>query len=117
MVVDDDDAVCEGLKVVLEMDNYDVVTNHDAAMAVEAVKATPPGLIIIDFNMPGLNGTRATEIIRAIPSSLPIIGISAEAHREAEMLDAGVSAFLAKPLDMKNLTLTIGRLLKDGATV
>jgi len=111
MVVDDDDAVCEGLKVVLEMDDYDVVTNHDAAEAVQAVQAQPPGLMIIDFNMPGMSGGQATELIRSIPSGVPIIGISAESHRESEMLDAGASIFLAKPLDIAKLTDTISQLL------
>lgn len=111
LIVDDDIAVCEGLKVALELDDYNVHTSNDASAAVETVRGEPPALVIIDCNMPNMTGSRATELIRSIPSDVPIIGISAELHREEEMRAAGVTTFLPKPLDMDRLTRTIAQLL------
>ncbi len=111
LIVDDDVAVCEGLKVVLELEDFEVLTSGDAALAVRQVRDLSPALVVIDCNMPGMSGIQATELIRAVPSDVPIIGISAETRREEEMRKAGVSVFLPKPLDMARLTEIIGALL------
>ena len=112
LIVDDDVAVCDSLRVVLELNQYEVQTCRDARRAIAIIGATPVSLAIIDSNMPNLSGTRATELIRELPSEIPIIGISAEADREEEMRSAGANAFLAKPLDMDRLNQTIDDLLE-----
>jgi DNA-binding NtrC family response regulator len=115
LIVDDDVAVCEGLKVVLELAGHPVQTCGGAAEAIRAVRATEPALMVIDCNMPDMSGTRTTELIRAIPSEVPIIGISAEPRREVEMRLAGVTTFLPKPLGMERFTETVARLLGEAS--
>ena len=112
LIVDDDVAVCDSLKVVLELNDYDVHTCRDARRAIAIIGATPVSLAIIDSNMPNVSGARATELIRELSSEILIIGISAEANREEEMRSAGANAFLAKPLDMDRLNQTIDHLLE-----
>ena len=116
LIVDDDIAVCDSLKVVLELDDYEVRTCRDARRAVEMIEETPVSLAIIDSNMPNLSGARATELIRELPSEIPIIGMSAEPGKKAEMLRAGVDRFVPKPLDIGLLTELIRRLLKPAAS-
>lgn len=115
LIVDDDVAVCDGLKVALELNDYEVHTCRDANRAVELIGSQPVSLAIIDCNMPNLSGSRATQLIRDLPSEIPIIGISAEPDREDEMRQAGVSAFLPKPLEMSLLSRTIDELLEGHA--
>jgi DNA-binding NtrC family response regulator len=115
LIIDDDVAVCEGLRVVLELAGHMVQTSGNAAEAIRLVRSMDPALVVIDCNMPDMPGTRATELIRAIPNEAPIIGISAEPDREAEMRRAGVTIFLPKPLGMERFTETVARLLGEEA--
>ena len=104
LVADDDPAIVESVKVLLEDEGYSVDTTVDGR-TVHDVKENFPDLIILDIWMSGEDGS---EICRYLKSSgvtkhIPIIMISA--NRDASKLsqDAGADGFIAKPFDADDL--------------
>jgi signal transduction histidine kinase/DNA-binding response OmpR family regulator len=88
----------------------DVVTN--GREAVEAVLNTPYDVVLMDVQMPVMDGVRATRRIRALPSpagAVPIIALTADAISGAEerYRDAGMDAYLSKPLSPDSLVATL----------
>ena len=87
--------------------------------AVEMFSASPPGrfdLILMDLQMPVMNGYEATRAIRALPrpdaAVIPIVAMTANTFAEdvRRALDAGMDGHLAKPIDMDAVRETVAKL-------
>jgi CheY-like chemotaxis protein len=104
-------------KVVLAMlrkKGYAVDVAGDGLSAIETLHQKDYALVLMDVQMPGLDGLEATRRIRAMDrfKSLPIVAMTAHAmsgDRE-RCLAAGMNAYLAKPVDQRNLLRVIGEL-------
>ena len=95
---------------------------RDGAAALEALASTDYDLVLMDVEMPGMNGCDATRALRAPPSSvrnrvLPVIAMTANATRGDRdlFLAAGMSDYLAKPIDFAELRDVLDRWLPGGA--
>lgn len=96
---------------------YHIVTAENGIDAIEQAEIHHPHLIIMDIQMPGLNGLDAIRRIRAKPefASVPIIALTALAmpgDRE-RCLEAGANAYLAKPASLKGLAALMEELLQQ----
>lgn len=103
------------VKRLLEKEGYRVTVANDGAAAVECAAAQPPDLILMDVQMPRLDGLDAARRIRSDPrlASTPIIALTANAmpgDREL-YLSAGMNDYLAKPISNADLLATVGRWL------
>ncbi|MTJ07773.1 PAS domain S-box protein [Anabaena sp. UHCC 0204] len=101
----------------LEAKGYRIVLAKNGQEAIALTKSHLPDLILMDIQMPGMNGLEAMEQIRFIPNlaNLPIIALTALAmpgDRE-KCLTAGANDYLTKPLKLKHLANTIQRLLEE----
>jgi CheY-like chemotaxis protein len=90
------------------------VNAHDGVEAIEKAQETNPQIILMDIQMPALDGLEAIRRLRADPrfDSTPIIALTALAmpgDRE-RCLEAGASEYMSKPLSLKRLVKTINRL-------
>ena len=108
LVADDDPINCEMLVSMLEPLGFTVKTVHNGQEAVHEALAHPPDLILLDYQMPVMNGVEAARELRKLPSlrHTPVIGVSAaavkdhpDAHGFVKMLDD----FLPKPVDLEGL--------------
>ncbi len=116
LVVEDNhinQVVAEG---VLRRLGYDVVIAENGAVAVAAVADDPDGFaaVLMDCQMPVMDGFDATRAIRAVQSEgrrTPVIAMTAAAAADERLrcLDAGMDDFLAKPIDVPLLTSTLAR--------
>jgi signal transduction histidine kinase/CheY-like chemotaxis protein len=92
---------------VLARQGHSVVLVEDGQLAVEAARSTPFDLILMDVEMPGMDGLAATRAIRQSASfpAVPIIALTARAMRqdEVECRSAGMDGYLAKPIDINDL--------------
>jgi CheY-like chemotaxis protein len=79
-------------------------------MAMEAQRQNRPyDLILMDVQMPGLDGNEAARRLRANGISAPIVAVSAAAmeHNRRESLEAGCNDFLSKPVNLAQLVATV----------
>ncbi len=111
LAVDDIDLNLMLLQDMLEYYGATVVGAHSGAAAVEQV-AQQIGqfhLVLMDVNMPQMDGMAATQILHTFDPTLPVLAISANADKEAMLLyhQAGMSATLEKPFQEDLLVATI----------
>ncbi|HWA60258.1 MAG TPA: response regulator [Caulobacteraceae bacterium] len=101
---------------VLQEAGYSVDCVVNGAEAVEAVKSAAFDLIVMDVQMPKMDGLQATRAIRALggrPAATPILAMTANAMRsDREMcLEAGMDDFLSKPIDPEAFLRTVSRFM------
>ncbi|MFH1872721.1 MAG: ATP-binding protein [Pseudomonadota bacterium] len=107
LVVDDEPINLEIARIQLEAAGLVVHTAADGAEAVALARVTPYAAILMDMQMPTLNGLDATRRIRAMPAhrQTPVIAVTANAFAEdkASCLEAGMCDILVKPYDPEAL--------------
>ncbi|MBP8949819.1 MAG: response regulator, partial [Candidatus Promineofilum sp.] len=82
LVVEDDLALSDVVSFTLRRAGYEVMTAHDRLAAVEAFEQVPPDLILLDLNLPRLDGLGVCRKVRTV-SDVPIIILSVRAGDEA----------------------------------
>jgi signal transduction histidine kinase/DNA-binding NarL/FixJ family response regulator/CHASE3 domain sensor protein len=116
LVVDDVEANRRLLVDFLSPLGFNVVEADSGEACLQLAPALQPDLIAMDSVMPSMDGLEATRRLRLLPSleSVPIIAVSASASAadEQRCLAVGVNAFLPKPVDLEQLLLEVGRLLR-----
>ena len=115
MVVEDDADSRFMMKTLLEMKGYCVLEAESGEAAISTAEAERPGLILMDLQLPRLNGFAVTRYVRQhdLLRTIPIILISGHEpvqHRRLA-LAAGCNEFLHKPIDFGLLEETLSRLL------
>jgi two-component system cell cycle response regulator DivK len=104
------------IRRVLVAEGYDVHEASDAHGALDALKTLHPDLILMDINMPDMDGYTLTAHIRALPNLglIPIVALTANVMRgdRERSLEAGCDGYIQKPIDIDTLTQQIERFLK-----
>lgn len=105
LVVDDQPELLEMMNVGLQLAGYQVATAADGPAALQAAARTTPDLVILDFHMPGLNGTCLCASLHQIANQAPILLISgmATADEVHASLQAGAQEYLRKPFELNQL--------------
>jgi CheY-like chemotaxis protein len=116
LIADDNEQNRDVLSRRLQRRGFDVLLAHDGRAAVEMARAERPDLILMDMNMPQLDGWEATRQIKAQPevAGVPVIGLTAhalEGDRE-RALEAGCADYHTKPVDFPRLMAQIEALLQ-----
>jgi DNA-binding response OmpR family regulator len=111
LIVEDDPDARKVLSLILKLDGFEVVTAHDGAEAVRLMTAEPPGAVLLDVMMPGLDGYEVCRWIRANPGTahVPVIMLSGKNDPDslAQGKAAGADEYLAKPIKPSTLTKQI----------
>ena len=115
LVVEDEPVNCEVARCLLEEAGLQVQTAGDGRQAIDMATARPYAAILMDMQMPVVDGLEATRRIRALAghADTPIIAMTANvfADDRALCLDAGMSDFLAKPIQPAQLFSSLLRWL------
>jgi two-component system, NtrC family, response regulator AtoC len=111
-VVDDEQSIRDGLEVALS-DTYRVKTSATGEEALEAIKADPPDLVLLDIGLPGMNGIEVLREIRLLQPDSLIIMITAyqDVGTAVSAMKLGAYDYILKPLQMDSLEATIGKAL------
>jgi CheY-like chemotaxis protein len=100
---------------LLDRMGHAVTVVDNGKQAVEAVRRSVFDVLLMDVEMPELDGLSATRLIRASEhdwhSPLPIVGVTANDNRE-ECLNAGMNAYLPKPLERQSLSKMLESILR-----
>ena len=116
LIVDDNPVNLKLVKVLLSAQGYDVRSAGDAEEALVLLREFKPRLILMDIQLPGMDGLELTRRLKADPamSGVVILGLTAYAMKgdEARVLAAGCDGYLAKPIDTRRFPQLVAALLK-----
>ncbi|SFM31216.1 MULTISPECIES: response regulator [Rugamonas] len=120
LVVEDNLANMKLAALLLRNAGHQVLAAADAESGLAAARAERPGLILMDLQLPGMDGLAATALLKADPATaaIPVIALTALAMKDdrARSLAAGCDGYIAKPLRYRELYALIDALLGARST-
>ena len=115
LVVEDYEDASLAMRLALEDCGYHILEASDGAQAVEVAARERPQIILMDLNLPVMDGLAATERIRSNPNLRDTIIVALTAYSDqdyrARALAAGCNAFVSKPIDIEFLNDLLTNLL------
>jgi DNA-binding response OmpR family regulator len=111
LVVDDDPDVRGILGILLSRDGYEVVTAIDGADALEHVKDERIALVVLDLQMPRLDGDQFRRVYQERGGHAPILLVTAAEVGPNDLARLGVSAYIPKPFDIEAVLEAVQRLI------
>ncbi|MGX1763273.1 response regulator transcription factor [Streptomyces lydicus] len=122
LVVDDDEDVLASVERGLRLSGFHVLVARDGAQALRSVNEHAPDAIVLDMNMPVLDGAGVVTALRAMGNEVPICVLSARASVDDRIsgLESGADDYLVKPFDLDELLARVRALVRrtypeDGA--
>ena len=113
-IVDDDAAIRTALGRALRMETYDVELFEDGSSALRAVQLRAPDAIVLDLQLPDIDGLEVCRRIRRAGDATPILMLTARdaVNDRVEGLDVGADDYLVKPFDLAELLARLRALLR-----
>jgi DNA-binding response OmpR family regulator len=115
LLVDDEDALRRVMKDLLEREGYIVAEARDGVQALDQVDRFGPDVIVLDLNLPGLDGYGVLSHLRSRPAtvSIPVIVLTAKSDEDNEVrvFQLGADDFLTKPFRARALSARIDAVL------
>jgi two-component system, OmpR family, response regulator MprA len=114
LVVDDDLAVCRSIDRALRLEGYEVATVSTGHEALEAVAQNSPDALVLDLQLPDLDGLQVCRRIREAGDDTPILMLTARhgIDDRVQGLDAGADDYLVKPFALEELLARLRALLR-----
>ena len=105
LVVEDDHTVQKALRRLFEFEGYRVQVCGDGQSALDAFRAAPPAVVILDLGLPVLPGQDVCREIRRESTSLPVVVLSArtEESNRLVLLELGADDYITKPFSPREL--------------
>jgi CheY-like chemotaxis protein len=117
LIVEDNPMNRKLLRDVLAAKGYRVLESITAEEGIEIARAEQPDLILMDIQLPGMDGMTALRELKAdaSTSSIPVLAVTASAMpaERKEILAAGFDGYQAKPISVKDLLVEVKRLLNE----
>jgi len=117
LLVEDNEFNRKIVRNLLAKQPYELLEAHDGEAGVAAARRDRPDVIVMDVQLPKLSGLDATRALRAEPetANIPIIVVTSFALSgdQKKAMDAGASAYLAKPYSPRQLLETIRKMIGD----
>ncbi len=115
LIVEDEPKNLTLLRDLLQVSGYSTIEATDGKQGVELAKAKKPDLILMDVQMPVMDGLEATRILKAdaVTRNIPVLALTSYAMSgdKERILKAGCNGYIAKPLDIKELLKTVAEYL------
>jgi DNA-binding response OmpR family regulator len=109
LVVDDDDATRSVERAVLSDDGFRVIEARDGEEAMIAINSDPPALVILDIQMPGVDGPSFARELRMALRRVPLVILTGADDPKGEADKCNAEAFLRKPFDGPELLKVVRR--------
>jgi len=119
LVVDDDEVMRSAIKRLLDTEGYDVVLAEDGLELSKILENNHFDLILLDVNLPWVDGYELCNLIRSHPvlKAVPVIMVSA--HKKKEDIErgfkAGATDYITKPFEIDHMTLVVSETLKKSS--
>jgi len=116
LIVDDNEMNVKLLRWLLEKHGYVVQTASDAQTAREGIRAAHPQLVLMDIQLPDVDGLQLTREFKADPGlrSIPIVAVTSYAMKgdRQRAVAAGCDGYITKPIDTKQFPIEIQKYLR-----
>jgi CheY-like chemotaxis protein len=117
LVVEDNERNLKLLRDVLEYAGYDVRVARTAEDGITLAVKEPPDLVLMDLQLPGMDGMEALRQLRGNPrtADIPVVAVTAQAMKQdrERALDAGFDGYLEKPISVREFPGQVGSFLPD----
>ncbi|WP_328813274.1 response regulator transcription factor [Rhodococcus sp. NBC_00297] len=119
LVVDDDVDVLASIERGLRLSGFTVLTARDGAAALDLVGAQDPDVVVLDMNMPVLDGNGVVTALRARGNDVPVCVLSARSSVDDRIagLESGADDYLTKPFVLAELVARINAMLRRRGTI
>jgi len=118
LVVEDNPLNLKLIRDVLRFSGYEVVEARTGEEGVVLAGSCAPDLVLMDLQLPGIDGTQALRALREDPrlEDVPVVAVTASAmkHDRERASEDGFDGYLEKPLDVKALPSQVGSFLERG---
>ncbi len=115
LIIEDNLLNLELAKDLLEANGFVVYSAQTAEEGLRMAREISPDLVLMDFGLPGMDGLRATKVLKDNPATrhLTVVGLTAHAMKGDEelALDAGCDGYLTKPIQTRTFIETIRRFI------
>ena len=116
MVVEDNEKNRKLMRVVLKAKGYNIIEAATGEEALNLLKNQKPDIILMDIQLPGIDGLTLIKQIKAsvVTKDIPIIAVTAYAMKgdEQKILDTGCNAYVSKPINTQELPLIVEKYIK-----
>ena len=117
LVIEDNKLNMKLVNGLVKIGKYRMIEAIDAESGIELIREQRPDLVLMDIQLPGMDGLSATKIIKEDPElkDIPIVALTSYAMQgdEEKALAAGCTGYITKPIDTRNFLKTISQYLKD----
>ena len=119
LICDDQPDIVNALKIYLSMGDYRLFEAYTGREAVEVVQKQEIHLILMDINMPVMNGYEAAAEIRKFAAEIPIVAVTAYAYAsdEQKIMQNGFTGYMPKPINAPQLKKQILDILRERITL
>jgi two-component system cell cycle response regulator DivK len=118
LIVEDNEKNMKLARDVLRAKGYTTLEAVTAEEGLRLAKEQKPDLVLMDIQLPGINGIEAFRQLRADPrtAAIPVVALTASVTPtdRTQITQAGFSAFLGKPINLKEFLETVKRLVESG---
>ncbi len=115
LVIEDNEMNMKLARSLLQIGKYNVLEAFDAENGIQLAREHHPDLILMDIQLPGMDGLTATREIKNDPAvkDITIIALTSYAMEgdEKKAMDAGCAGYIAKPIDTRSFLETLGQFL------
>jgi CheY-like chemotaxis protein len=115
LVIEDNDLNMKLIKALLKLKNYQTIEAVDAENGIQLAREYHPDLILMDIQLPGMDGLTATRVIKSDSAmkDIPVVALTGDAMLgdDKKTGDTGFASYLAKPIDTRSFLESIGRVL------
>lgn len=116
LIVDDNEMNVKLLRWLLQKNGYVVHTASDARSARDVVRAVRPRLVLMDIQLPDIDGLQLTREFKADPElkEIPVVAVTSYAMKgdRQKSLDAGCDGYITKPIDTRQFPLEVEKYLR-----
>ncbi len=114
LIADDDIAICQALERSLRFEGFKVRSALNGEIAIQEIEKELPDIMILDINMPEVDGIQVTKYLRSLDIDIPICILSArdEVSDRVSGLEAGADDYVIKPFSFEELLARIHALLR-----
>ena len=117
LMVEDNELNMKLVRGLIKIGKYRMLEAIDAESGIEQIREQRPDLVLMDIQLPGMDGLSATKIIKEDPSlkDIPIVALTSYAMQgdEEKALEAGCKGYIAKPINTRKFLETVAHYLTD----